>query len=60
MEMKEIFYVTFYQVNDKGQKRNVPAECETQRDVGRAIITFKPTRNYTLVGVQVTKEMKLV
>lgn len=54
--MKEVYYVTLHQSNDKGFKHLETLEFESMTDVGRALITFRPKRGYQMVFVTIAKQ----
>ena len=58
--MIQKFYVSIHQMNEKGQKKKFETECDSLQDLGRLLITFKPTRNYEVIGVNVIKGASLL
>lgn len=58
--MKKVFLCCITCSNADGKSYKSEFDCESRNDVGRAIITFKPKREYFVTGITSFLEMRLV
>lgn len=56
---KEVFIVSIFSVNAQGKRSKFHDSCDDMGSVSRLILTYKPTRNYEVIEIRVTKELNL-